>query len=172
MKYKKKYNLFEEYFYKYKINITKKEIQQLFFFLENNKNREEQETTYNQINILNLPLLKDIKDQIIFILEKHNLFISNSWAQLYKKGDKHRIHNHGGSVYSGVLYVNGRGKDGTAFHHPMSKMIESFHKNFKTIVMTKFEPGVLILFPSYIPHEVVEQKEENNRLIISFNTKI
>ena len=63
-----KYNLFEEYFYKYKINITKKEIQQLFFFLENNKNREEQETTYNQINILNLPLLKDIKDQIIFIL--------------------------------------------------------------------------------------------------------
>ena len=37
--------------------------------------------------------------------------------------------------------------------------------------MEKFEPGVLILFPSYIPHEVLEQEKDNNRLIISFNTK-
>ena len=168
---KEKYCPFKDYFYKYKIKITEKEIQQLLLFLENNNNRGEQETTFNQINILNLPLLKNIKDQIIFILEKHNLFISNSWAQLYKKGDKHGLHNHGNSVYSGVLYVNGKGKDGTVFHHPISKIIESFNKKIKTCVMEKFEPGVLILFPSYIPHEVLNQKENNHRLIISFNTK-
>ena len=165
-----KYCPFEDYFYKYKIKITKEEIQQLSLFLENNNNREEQETTYNKINILNLPLLKNIKNQILSILDRHNLFLANNWAQLYRKGDKHRIHTHIPSIYSGVLYVNGDGKDGTVFHHPISKIIESFNKKIKTFVMEKFEPGVLILFPSHIPHEVLEQKENNHRLIISFNT--
>ena len=166
-----RYNPFEDYFYKYRINITKKEIQQLLLFFKNNKNKAKQETTYNQINILNLPLLKNIKNQILLILDKHSLFLDNNWAQLYRKGDKHGIHQHGGSSYSGVLYVSGDGKDGTVFHHPISKIIESSNKKLKTVVMEKFEPGVLILFPSYIPHEVLEQEKDNNRLIISFNTK-
>ena len=73
-----RYNPFEDYFYKYRINITKKEIQQLLLFFKNNKNKAKQETTYNQINILNLPLLKNIKNQILLILDKHSLFLDNN----------------------------------------------------------------------------------------------
>ena len=169
----KKYSPFEDYFHKYKINITNLEKEQLGLFLYNNHvNKGQQTTTYKQINVLSLPLLKNIRDQILLILNKHNLLLCTNWAQLYRKEDLHALHTHTGSVYSGVLYVEGKGEDGTVFHHPISKIVECCGHVFKHKVMEKFESGVLILFPSYIPHEVLKQEEENNRIIISFNTQL
>lgn len=168
---KNAYNPFNDYFYKYVVNITDTEKNQLRLFLNNNKKGfSQQKTTFNQLNILNLPLLKNIREQIISILNKHNLLLTNNWAQLYNKDDEHGLHTHPSSIYSGIIYVESNGNDGTVFYHPISKMLESLGERFTPKIIEKFKSNTLILFPSFIPHKVLKQNENNNRLIISFNT--
>ena len=43
-------------------------------------------------------------------------------------------------------------------------------KRFVPKIVEKFKSNTLILFPSFIPHEVLKQNKNNNRLIVSFNT--
>ena len=67
-----KYNLF----YKYKINITKEELEQIFIIVKSKKFGNQQNTsTYLALNILNLPLLKNIRKQIIIIIKNIRLLI-------------------------------------------------------------------------------------------------
>jgi len=168
---KESYSPFNDYFYKYTVNITDIEKNQLRLFLHNNdRGIFQQKTTYNELNILNLPLLKNIREQIISILDDHDLLLSNNWAQLYNKDDKHDVHIHPGSIYSGILYIENNEKDGTVFYHPISKMLESMGKRFVPKIIEEFKSNTLILFPSFIPHEVLRQNKNNNRLVISFNT--
>ena len=58
-------------FYKINLKISEKETEQIKILLHNFKHSidKHQTTTYQQLDILSLPLLKDLKDQIIKILE-------------------------------------------------------------------------------------------------------
>ena len=71
-------------FYKINLKISEKETEQIKIILHNLKHSvdKDQTTTYQQINILNLPLLKNLKDQVVKILEPLNLVVGNNWAQL------------------------------------------------------------------------------------------
>lgn len=150
-------------FYKTKLEISDSERDQIKYLLYNFKDSSDdnQTTTYKNINILNLPVLKNLKNQIIKILESKNLILTNNWAQLYLKGHSHEPHTHVTSFYSGVIYVDGNGIDGTNW-------IDSYSGK---IHVEKFEKNTLILFPSNIIHYVHYQTEDNGRIIISFNTK-
>jgi len=157
----KKYWPFQN-FYKTTLDIKEKEIEQIKYLLYNFKDTSDvnQITTFKNINILNLPVLKDLKQQIIDILDNLNLFLGNNWGQLYLKNQKHNPHTHTNSVYSGVIYIDGEGKDGTNFIDIYSGL------TFKE----EFIKKTLILFPSNIIHYVDNQEKDNKRLIISFNT--
>lgn len=166
-----KYNIFNDSFYKYKLTITDQEKIQLKIFLQNYKEKKrDQITTYENINILNLPLLLPLKKQVISILDKHKLQLKNNWAQLYEKGDYHPRHNHNNTCYGGIIYVDGFGKDGTLFHHPLSCLVRPYGIRFKQNHLEIFQSGTMILFPGYIEHEVLIQKENNHRTVIAFNT--
>ena len=78
----------------------------IIFLLKNDKGWQEQKTTFNNLNVLNFPVLKNLKSQIIKILELHNLLLGDNWAQLYNKSNKHSIHTHPYSDYSGIIYLN------------------------------------------------------------------
>ena len=153
-----------QFFYKIPLNILKEEKEQIKFFLHNFENSTDinQTTTYKKINVLNLPLLKNLRDQVIKIIEPLNLILDNNWAQLYKKGDSHVPHAHYGSEYSGVIYIDGETTEGTNFISPINAQIST--ANFNT--------NDLILFPSNILHYVNIQGDNTNRIIISFNTKL
>ena len=103
----KKFDPFEyqNLFYEYSLSITQDEINQVMYLVKDLKSFE-QNTTFEYLNILNLPLLKNLKKQIIDILDKHKLFLRLNWAQLYNKNDQHSIHTHYGSYYSGIIYLN------------------------------------------------------------------
>ena len=150
---------YQNLFYKYKIKITDDEINQVLVILKNNKfKNKEQSSTFFNLNILNFPLLANIKKQILHILDKKKLYLANNWAQLYNKNNAHPIHTHNNSILSGILYLSETGSP-TIF----------YDRNFKSYVNT-IEKNVLILFPSWIPHEVKPLTSNENRLIISFNT--
>ena len=148
----------ENIFYEYMLKITDEEINQILMLVKHS-NLSECKTTFNILNILNFPILKNIKKQIIDILDQHKLFLGNNWAQLYNTNHGHSIHAHVTSIYSGILYIKGENPSPTTFY---SKNFDSYNYKFKA--------NTLLLFPSMIPHEVKTLKKDEERLIISFNT--
>ena len=170
----KKFWPFDDSFYKTKVYISEDEKKQIKLFLDNFKNSRDpdQTTTFEKINILNLPMLKDLKKQITDILDSLDLLLADNWAQQYKKGNEHSLHSHHGSVYSGALYVDqSRETQGTLFVHPTGDAVKISTNRFRYLFKPIFEPSVLILFPSHITHFVKHEKEDNGRIVISFNTR-
>tara|TARA_R110000822_G_scaffold293737_1_gene415771 strand:- start:35 stop:523 length:489 start_codon:yes stop_codon:yes gene_type:complete len=149
---------YEHLFYEYKIKITTDEINQTLILLKN-INTNDQKTTFDYLNIINIPILKKFKKQITDILDKHNLVLTNNWAQLYNSNNKHIIHNHYGSFYSGIIYMDGLEPSPTIFYDSLFNMYRH-----------KFKKNTLLMFPSMTPHEVKSLKKDEQRLIISFNT--
>jgi len=147
---------YQNCFHTYKLKIKAEEINQVLILVKN-LNTGNQKTTYNYLNVLNFPLLKKLKKQITDILDKHSLLLTDNWAQLYNKKNSHGVHTHGGSVYSGIFYI--QGSSPTIFY---DRDYESYAK--------KFIKNELLLFPSWIPHEVKPLEINEQRLIISFNT--
>lgn len=145
-------------FYKYKIKITKSEINQILLLVQSRKTKA-QKTTYQYLNILNFPVLKNLREQVISILTRKKLILQNNWAQLYNSQDYHGVHMHPGSEYSGIIYIEG--KTPTTFYN------RNYYKHEEP-----FEKNTLILFPSLIPHEVRPLQSDENRLIISFNSRM
>jgi hypothetical protein len=141
---------YENSFYEYDLNITDDEVNQIFVLVKNSKALD-CKTTFQELNVLNFPALKNLKKQITDILDKYNLFLSNNWAQFYNKGDSHGVHIHERSVLSGIIYL-------TSFFS--KQFIEYVHE---------FKPNKLLLFPSTTPHEVKTLKKDEERLVISFN---
>ena len=148
----------EHLFYEYNLKITDEEINQVLL-LVNNMNSPNQKTTYNNLNVLNFPALKNLKKQVTDILDKHEILLADNWAQLYNKGNKHNIHTHYGSIYSGIIYLKGNNPSSTVFYSGVFK--KYFHD---------FKKNTLLMFPSNIPHEVMPLEKDEERLIISFNT--
>ena len=149
---------YQNLFYKYTLKISKNEINQILYLLKPKQlNVIKQATTFNYLNILNFPILKDLKKQITNILDKHKLLLKNNWAQLYNSENYHDIHNHSGFEYSGIIYINGSSP--TIF----------YDRQYLTYI-NKFVKNQLLLFPSWIPHEVKSLKTDEQRLIVSFNT--
>ena len=56
---------YQNSFYQYKLKITTEEINQIIFLLKSDVGNKEQKTTYNNLNVLNFPLLKNLKSQIL-----------------------------------------------------------------------------------------------------------
>jgi len=156
----KKFDPFEHehLFYQYKLKITDNEINQVLL-LTKNVDIGYQKSTFNYLNVLNFPILKNLKKQITNILDSHKLFLTNNWSQLYNKKNKHTIHNHYGSTYSGIIYLKGMNASPTIF----------YDKDFGTY-SHEFKKNTLLLFPSMIPHEVRPLEKNEERLVISFNT--
>jgi|TARA_R110000803_G_scaffold41477_2_gene89171 hypothetical protein len=149
---------YQNYFHTYELKFNEAEIKQITVLLKKEKTGQPK-TTYDRFNILNFPLLKNIRAKIIDILEEKNLSLGNNWAQLYNKKDKHNVHIHAQSDYSGIIYLNPNKPSPTIFY---SKNFERYvHKGIK---------NTLLLFPSHIPHEVESLNKDEERLIISFNT--
>ena len=147
---------YENLFYKYDLKIYTNEINQILYLVKDVKT-DEQKNTFQYLNVLNFPILKNLRQQIISILNSHKLLLSNNWAQFYNKDDAHDVHIHTGSDYSGIIYI--QGKSPTIF----------YDRSFGTYSY-KFKKNKLLLFPSDIPHQVKKLDSNEERLIISFNT--
>mgnify|MGYP003113401691 FL=1 len=168
-----KFNPFNDYFYKHELEITEQEKEQIFILIENTKTfsaSEEVLTSYTRNNILDFPMLKNLKNSIEKVLAKLNLNLGNSWVQSYKKNNYHIIHTHPNSVYSGIIYIKGC-DNGTKFLHPYGGMLEAVSNRFNHIFDNKFVENTMILFPSFVSHYVEKHTSKNERIVISFNTK-
>ncbi len=101
-----------------------------------------------------------------------------AWANVNHPGDFNRVHTHPGSTWSGTYYVDtGDLEDPEAgtpiqFVDPCQGRANLF---LPPLVPSGFiqrpEPGMMILFPSYLPHMVFAHRGNRPRISIAFNLR-
>ena len=108
---------------------------------------------------------------------ENNLKITQSWVNLSRKGDAHRIHHHPNSVISGVFYVSSEEySPPIQFYRPDILPYQFDFNSLNEYTSDRFshhpQMGVLLLFPSHVLHFVEQNNEETDRVSISFNTTL
>jgi uncharacterized protein (TIGR02466 family) len=99
-----------------------------------------------------------------------------AWANVSKKGDFNAAHTHPGMTWSGVYYVDtgcapGQNDSGALrFSDPTPGSAASFLP-FVARVCPEIQPlpGLMVLFPSYLPHFVHPHRGSGLRISIAFN---
>lgn len=158
---------------KYLLELYKKEIE---YF--KNDDEQQQYTSYYTIvddesKSHRDEVAKILNDEIEFFKNKYDrpdLFLRDSWFQLYGKTHEHSTHNHGAIGYSFVCYV----KYDIEEHKPTT-FISPFY-NFWDGNVILHSPqniceGKIIFFPSSIMHFAPQNKSERERIILSGNLK-
>jgi len=118
-----------------------------------------------------------VRSVLRFLRIGHDDFaITGCWANLYAPGAAHRMHTHPNNFLSGVYYLRAaEGADTINFHDPRPQtavirppVTALTGENTDQVVM-RVEPGVLLLFPAYLPHSVDENRSSTVRASLSFN---
>lgn len=102
----------------------------------------------------------------------------HAWANVNRDGDFNRVHTHPGSTWSGTYYVDpgdppASAPQGTPLHllDPCEGRGMSFLAAAPPYVEVKPEPGLMVLFPSYLPHMVFPHRGGRPRISIAFNLR-
>lgn len=100
-----------------------------------------------------------------------------AWANVNGAGDFNRIHTHPGSTWSGTYYVDtGVPPGATAAPLQIFDPCQGHANMFlPPLVPSTFtlrpEPGLMVLFPSYLAHMVFPHAGETPRISIAFNLR-
>ena len=96
----------------------------------------------------------------------------NAWANINRKGE----HTHPGATWLGVYYVDpgdsqGEGAAIQLFAPCPARTNIFFPAMSNSSIVIKPEPGLMLLFPSYVPHAVRPHRGDSARISIAFNVR-
>ena len=104
------------------------------------------------------------------------LSLKNYWSNINTFGDYNTLHNHRGSILSGVFYVDVPDENMGSINFFRQDDIQYFlpplenYNNFTGEKATyKPESGKVLIFPSWLKHSVDGSRSEQQRISISFN---
>ena len=96
--------------------------------------------------------------------------LDSLWVNLLKASGHHSGHIHPHSIISGTLYVEvPRGSCAIRFEDPRLPLMMSAPPRPDTFVTVEPRPGLLLLWESWLRHEVLPGTGKGERLSISFN---
>ncbi|HEX6740342.1 MAG TPA: TIGR02466 family protein [Sphingomicrobium sp.] len=96
--------------------------------------------------------------------------LDSLWANLLKSGGQHSGHIHPHSVISGTFYVEvPPGSGAIRFEDPRLPLMMAAPPRPDTFVTVEPRPGLLLLWESWLRHEVRPSTGKGERLSISFN---
>jgi uncharacterized protein (TIGR02466 family) len=96
--------------------------------------------------------------------------LDSLWVNLLKGGSHHSGHIHPHSIISGTLYVEvPAGTGAIRFEDPRLPLMMAAPKRPGTFVTVDPRPGLLLLWESWLRHEVLPGSGKGERLSISFN---
>ncbi len=100
-------------------------------------------------------------------------FEMNYWANINQKGSTNAMHTHSKWHWSGVYYVQGAGTGPIALYStPYLNQQVTHGLPFGQSFTMDPADGLLLMFPSYLLHEVLVNPSENPRINIAFNVRI
>jgi uncharacterized protein (TIGR02466 family) len=96
--------------------------------------------------------------------------LDSLWVNLLKSGGHHSGHIHPHSVLSGTLYVEvPKGSGAIRFEDPRLPLMMAAPPREGSFVTVEPRPGLLLLWESWLRHEVLPGRGRGERLSISFN---
>ena len=96
--------------------------------------------------------------------------LDSLWVNLLKGGGQHSGHIHPHSIISGTLYVEvPRGSGAIRFEDPRLPLMMAAPARPHTFVSIEPRPSLLLLWESWLRHEVLAGSGRGERLSISFN---
>ena len=113
--------------------------------------------------------------------KKRNYAITTSWITLTNKGDGSQLHNHKNSFWSCVYYYQEEYSEGTGeilFENPNQFLfdfcfgdcdIEQFNYLNGTTCKITPKPNLLLIFPSYLSHQILKHNNDTSRSSLAFN---
>ena len=151
-------------------------------FIEYNKNYMSKD-----YYILNKELLSPLKEVILKVINsyreeicgiKQNLVITQSWITKTEIGGSHTIHNHPNSIFSGVYYIECSDSSPVNFYHG-NELLRDFKFDLdytketiynKSITRVLPKTGDIVMFPSWVEHDVGANLGPKKRIVLAFNT--
>jgi uncharacterized protein (TIGR02466 family) len=111
-----------------------------------------------------------------------NVEIHESWCHITRDGGYHDMHAHPGSSWSAIYYVDTgdmgdtHSKNGVnRFYNPNNCAYSdagTAWMNQNTSVDFKAEPGMMIVFPSWVNHSAIVYRGNKDRIVIALNCRI
>ncbi len=120
-----------------------------------------------------------------------DLRFAGCWFQVQNGQAFHDVHTHGNCSWSGVYYVQvddtdkrqshpalGRLNGATRFYGPYSPLQGGAYMDMGNAYLQtnsidiQPEEGMLVLFPSWLPHKAMAYEGDKDRIIVSFNLQI
>ena len=103
--------------------------------------------------------------------------LDSIWVNLLKPGGHHSAHIHPHSILSGTIYVEvPKGSGGIRFEDPRLPMMmaapvrpDDAPEDLRPFVTVEPRPGLLLMWESWLRHEVLPGIARADRLSISFN---
>jgi len=96
--------------------------------------------------------------------------LDSLWANLLKSGGHHSGHIHPHSIISGTLYVEvPKGGGAIRFEDPRLPLMMAAPSRPDTFVTVEPRTGLLLMWESWLRHEVLPGSGRGERLSISFN---
>src|SRR5512132_4094586 len=96
--------------------------------------------------------------------------LDSLWANLLRGSGHHSAHIHPHSIISGTLYVEvPKGSGAIRFEDPRLPMMMAAPARTDSFVTVDPRPGLLLLWESWLRHEVLPGTGKGERLSISFN---
>jgi uncharacterized protein (TIGR02466 family) len=157
-------------------------------FISSLPEKELEMGNYGSVNtyLLDLPELAAFKKFCEFHLNlyvkdvlriKQEIHITHSWTTRNPKGTHHHAHDHPNSIISGVYYAKAPSGNITLVHKRQFSKSMDFQYDFydrnifncDTWEVTVGD-GLLVLFPSWLKHDIAPNTSSQDRRIIGFNT--
>jgi uncharacterized protein (TIGR02466 family) len=96
--------------------------------------------------------------------------LDSLWANLLKSGGHHSAHIHPHSIISGTFYVEvPRGSGAIRFEDPRLPLMMAAPQRTDSFFSIAPRPGLLLMWESWLRHEVLPGTGKGERLSISFN---
>ena len=112
-------------------------------------------------------------------LDSQSVNIKSMWAIINEQGAWNQKHHHSNSDISAAYYVDAHDNCGDivfydprparVYKHPIANEPNNLNATVNSI---KPEPGLLVLFPSYLEHSVNPNMSNKKRIVISFNLSL
>ena len=127
-------------------------------------------------NLLDLHV-KTFVEELDFDLEGRNLKLEDLWINILLEGGNHSAHIHPNSVVSGTTYISmPSGSSAIKFEDPRHSMmmaapsrIKDAKEYLKPFIYVNPSVGDVLLWESWLRHEVPANNSSEERISISFN---
>ena len=93
----------------------------------------------------------------------------NIWTNVNEVGSKNVLHTHTNDAWAGIYYLQAEGTGNLVFTNPANLLLQCNPKSpYTRKTGIKPEDGMLVIWPGWVPHEVLENKSNKQRINIAW----